>query len=222
MLRTYLENKQNQLMNQQVDFYTPGGIQVYFKDALENPDIDVESVVASVEGKIPNHLLSEIEMIAVGWFKEFEERNLNAFYKDAILHVSNIQDDEADMADDIIHEIAHAAEEVYGYDIYGDNEIRKEFLQKRERLHDELWALDYKTPKSFFLETEYNEEFDLVDGVAKQITHSLGEDKKLIWTVIHGSASVDVRVTVTNTNVLTLTADGGSLTGVNLNVIKLT
>jgi len=160
MLRTYLENKQNQLMNQQVDFYTPGGIQVYFKDALENPDIDVESVVASVEGKIPNHLLSEIEMIAVGWFKEFEERNLNAFYKDAILHVSNIQDDEADMADDIIHEIAHAAEEVYGYDIYGDNEIRKEFLQKRERLHDELWALGYKVPKSFFLETEYNEEFD--------------------------------------------------------------
>ena len=73
MLRTYLENKQNQLMNQQVDFYTPGGIQVYFKDALENPDIDVESVVASVEGKIPNHLLSEIEMIAVGWFKDLKK-----------------------------------------------------------------------------------------------------------------------------------------------------
>ena len=36
-------------------------------------------------------------MIVVGWFDEFEERSLNAFYKDGILHISNIQDNEEDM-----------------------------------------------------------------------------------------------------------------------------
>ena len=74
-------------------------------------------VIATVESKVPHHLLSELEMIIVGWFKEFEERDINAFYKDAILHISNEQDDNEDMVDDIIHEIAHAVEEAYGFDI---------------------------------------------------------------------------------------------------------
>ena len=41
MLRTYIENKQKALMNQQVDFYTPSGIHVYFKDDLKNDQIKV-------------------------------------------------------------------------------------------------------------------------------------------------------------------------------------
>jgi hypothetical protein len=28
------------------------------------------------------------------------------------------------------------------------------------RLHDELWSIDYKAPKAFFSEIEYNKEFD--------------------------------------------------------------
>ena len=47
-------------------------------------------------------------MIIVGWFKEFEERDINAFYKDATIYVSNVQDDEDDMVDDIVHEFAHS------------------------------------------------------------------------------------------------------------------
>ena len=160
MLRTYLENKQTQLLNKQIDFYTPGGIHVYFKDPVKNPDVDVENVISSVESKIPHHLLGEIEMIIVGWFEEFEERDINAFYKDAMLHISNEQDDNDDMIDDIIHEVAHSVEENYGYQIYGDSLIKDEFLLKRRRLHDELWSLGFKKPMSFFNDLEYSEEFD--------------------------------------------------------------
>ena len=46
MLRTYLENKQRQLMNKQVDFYTSSGIHVYFKDKIENEEIDMEKVIS--------------------------------------------------------------------------------------------------------------------------------------------------------------------------------
>ena len=142
MLRTYLENKQRLLLSEKIDFYTPGGIHVYFKDQIKNPDVDVENVISTVESKLPHHLLSEIEMIIVGWFEEFEERHINAFYKDAMLHISNEQDNNDDMIDDIIHE------------------IKNEFLAKRQRLHDELWSLGYKAPSSFFKELEYNKEFD--------------------------------------------------------------
>jgi hypothetical protein len=148
------------LNNSQIDFYTSNGTHVFFKDQLENKDIDVESVISTVESLIPKHLMTELEMIVVGWFEEFEERQINAFYKDAILHISNKQDDHEDMVDDIVHEIAHSVEEIYGYEIYGDRLVRNEFLQKRARLHDELWSLGYKLPKSLFNEIEYNEEFD--------------------------------------------------------------
>tara|TARA_R110002020_G_scaffold17408_3_gene61197 strand:+ start:71 stop:712 length:642 start_codon:yes stop_codon:yes gene_type:complete len=142
------------------DFYTSSGIHVYIKDPVENKEIDIEEAVSRVEENIPLHLLSEVEMIIVGWFKEFEERNLNAFYSDGCLHISHLQEDEADFIDDVVHEIAHSIEEPHGYEIYGDKRLEKEFLAKRMRLKDILWAHGYKAPSSFFMDSEYNKEFD--------------------------------------------------------------
>jgi len=156
----HLKQKQKQLQEMRSDFYTARGTHVYFNDDLVNGDIDVESVVAKLEGVVPEHLLSELEMIIIGWFDEFEDRNINAFYKDGILHVSNIQTNEKDMLDDVVHEIAHSIESPYGYEIYGDNKIKTEFLYKRKHLHDKLWALGYKVPLKWFMETEYDKEFD--------------------------------------------------------------
>ncbi len=167
----YLKQKQKQLLEMRSDFYTARGTHVYFKDDLNNEDIDAERVVAKLESVIPDHLLSELEMIIIGWFDEFEERNINAFYKDGILHVSNVQDNEEDMFDDFVHEVAHSIEIPYSYEIYGDQEIRDEFLRKRKLLHDKLWALDYKAPLKWFMETEYDEEFD------KFLFEKVGKDK---------------------------------------------
>jgi len=157
----YLIESQRQLKNNIQDFYTPGGIHVYFKDKLANDEINVEDIVAKVEKIIPEHLLSEVEMIIVGWFEEFEDREINAFYKDGTLFISNLQDDSQDMYDDVIHEISHSIEAPYGYQIYGDNKVRDEFLRKRKYLHDILWQLGYKAPLSFFEDVEYDEEFDM-------------------------------------------------------------
>ena len=87
-----------------------------------------------IENQIPAHLLADVEMIVVGWFDEFQKRAINAFYKDGILYVSNTQDDERDMLDDIIHETAHMIEELYGNELYIDSKIESEFLSKRIRL----------------------------------------------------------------------------------------
>ena len=159
-MREHLKKKQKQLLEQKTDFYTARGIHVYFKDPVIDEEIDVERVIAKVEGLVPTELLSEVEMIIIGWFDEFEDRNINAFYKDGILHITNEQDNEADMIDDIVHEIAHSIEGPYGYEIYGDQNIKEEFLEKRQILHDKLRALGFKAPNQWFLNTEFDEEFD--------------------------------------------------------------
>lgn len=156
----YLRESYQRTRDNVNDFYTSSGIHVYIKDPVENKEIDIEEAVSRVEENIPLHLLSEVEMIIVGWFKEFEERNLNAFYSDGCLHISHLQEDEADFIDDVVHEIAHSIEEPHGYEIYGDKRLEKEFLAKRMRLKDILWAHGYKAPSSFFMDSEYNKEFD--------------------------------------------------------------
>tara|TARA_R100000963_G_C4612387_1_gene82358 strand:+ start:222 stop:833 length:612 start_codon:yes stop_codon:yes gene_type:complete len=149
---------------------------VFFKDPVEN--VDVEKVINKLESIIPTHLLSEVEMIIFGWFEEFEERSLNAFYDGGTLYVSNIQDDSMDMYDDIVHEVSHSIEEPHGYFLYGDKKIEQEFLRKRKHLHDILWKMGYKAPLSVFMEPEYSEEFDMF------LYQKIGYDK--LATVLSG------------------------------------
>ncbi len=177
MLR-YLQQQQNKLMSEANDFYTSRGTHVYIKDPLISDEIDLEKVVANLESAVPEHLLSELEMIIVGWFDEFEERGINAFYKDGILHVSNIQDDEADLYDDLVHETSHSIESVYGYDIYGDHKVKNEFLEKREYLYNILTSMGYNIPKKYFLNAEYDKKFDSI------LLNDIGYDK--LQTICQG------------------------------------
>jgi len=159
MLKAYIEQTQKKLQQKQTDFYTPYGLHVYFKEPMNSP-INVEAVINRVEDIVPQHLRSEVEMVIIGWFEEFEKRSINAFYKDGALYISNVQDDEEDMFDDVVHEIAHSIESTYGYEIYGDQKIKDEFLRKRKHLHDILWSTGFKAPLSTFMDSEYNQDFD--------------------------------------------------------------
>ncbi len=161
MLINYIQKSQARILEAVNSFYTPTGIHVYFKDRMMNDKVDVENVISKVESTVPSHLLSEVEMIIVGWFEEFEKRKLNAFYKDGTLYISNVQDDEEDMYDDIVHEVAHSLESALGYEIYSDQKIKDEFLRKRKYMYDILWNKGYKTPLGVYMNPEYDEEFDM-------------------------------------------------------------
>jgi hypothetical protein len=176
MLKDYIYQRQKQIVEQQTDFYTSTGLHVFFKEPVEN--VDVEKVISKVESVLPLHLLSEIEMIIFGWFDEFEERSINAFYDGGTLYVSNIQDDFIDLYDDIVHEISHSLEEPHGYFLYGDKKIEDEFLRKRKYLHSMLWKMGYKLPEKAFMNTEYSEEFDML------LYEKIGYDK--LTTVMAG------------------------------------
>ena len=135
MLIEHLQKIHKKQQQKVTDFYTAEGLHVYFKDQMLNDEIDVEKVVSRVESIVPQHLRGEIEMVIIGHFDEFEENHFNAFYKDGMIHVTNNQQDNEDMIEDIVHEIAHSTEEPYGYQLYGDNKIKDEFLRKRHKAY---------------------------------------------------------------------------------------
>tara|TARA_Y100000385_G_C13078810_1_gene632812 strand:+ start:625 stop:1290 length:666 start_codon:yes stop_codon:yes gene_type:complete len=151
----FLQENNNKVDN----FYTSTGIHVYIKDPLTN-GLDMEEIVSVVENRIPKKFLAEVEMMIVGDLEEFEDRKINAMYKDGCLYITNEQDDADDLIDDIIHEIAHSLEEPFGLEIYGDKKLSSEFLNKRGQLRSILWQHDFKTQLNFFMNTEYDIEFD--------------------------------------------------------------
>tara|TARA_Y100001938_G_C8031930_1_gene401122 strand:+ start:153 stop:827 length:675 start_codon:yes stop_codon:yes gene_type:complete len=157
-MKTYIQQKQQKLRESQVNFYTSCGIHVFIKEPVNQAV--VATALSRLEERLPPHILSEVEMIIFGWFDEFDERDLQAYYDSGTLYVSNLLDDVDDLYETLIHEFAHAVEKTYGYEIYGDGKIQKEFIRKRRHLHDILWEEGYKMPISFFVDTEYNQEFD--------------------------------------------------------------
>ena len=131
------------MLEQSSNFYTPSGIHVYTKDDMMNDLVDLEGVVSKLESTLPDHLRDGVEMIIIGQFEEFAERDINAFYKDGALYVSNFQTDNNDLLDDLIHETAHSVEEQYGMEIY-----------------NMLSKMKLATDKQRFMDTEYEQEFD--------------------------------------------------------------
>jgi hypothetical protein len=134
-------------------------IQVFIKDKIES-DFDIQSAIHKIYTYIPAHLFSEIDTIYIGMFDQFKKMETNAMYKNGAIYVSNIQDDAQDFIDDIIHEIAHSLEEPYGYKLYGDKELEREFMQKREKLYNILKAEDLNPDKELFMNPTYTIRLD--------------------------------------------------------------
>ena len=135
-------------------------IDVYILNPLPD-NFDLEYVLATIEETVPEHLIYGLESIYIGKFDDLEEKEFDALYKDGTIYATNEQDDEEDLIDDIIHELAHLAEENLGQYIYSDRKIIDEFLGKRERLYTILQAQEYKAPsQEAFYDLEYSKKFD--------------------------------------------------------------
>ena len=119
--------------NKSLPEYNFGQIQVLVKDPIQN-DIDLTSVFDKVNYLIPKHFIQLIDVVYIGQFDIFDEREVNALFIDDALYITNNQDDEEDLIDDIVHEIGHAVEKRYNEFVYGDGKIEDEFILKRSRL----------------------------------------------------------------------------------------
>jgi len=170
-LKTYLKNKADSL-----PFKRIGNFNIIFKNSFDK-DIDYKAVLQNLNRILPNGYTELIDVIYVGKFNYFEENDFNALYKDGAMYISNVQDDERDLEDDVVHELAHAVEEKYGYIIYEDQQIKNNFLSKRATLKRILDSYDYNTAPYDFQEVEYNKKFD--DFLYKEV----GYDKLTMLTI---------------------------------------
>ena len=138
-----------------------GNVQVIIKDDLPK-DFNIDSVLEDVSESVPEKFFKNVDYIFVGDFPEFKIRNVNALYMEGAIYITNKQDDELDMVDDIIHEIAHAVEDDEFLEIYSDGSLEREFLGKRERLFHLLDTEGYDLNYQEFKNPEYSNNFDNV------------------------------------------------------------
>lgn len=135
-----------------------GSTHIYTLEDLPE-SVDLDSVIRVLEAKVPRVFFHEIDAIYIGQFKEFYERGINAFYSDGALFITNNQDSDEDLLDDIIHEVAHSVERMAPEYIY-DLALEREFITKRKTLYHRLRADDWNIDLRDFIQPQYSEEFD--------------------------------------------------------------
>jgi len=134
-------------------------VSVIVKDPLPN-NISLVKVLTYIEKLIPKHLVYNIDAIYIGDFEFMREQEINALYTDGALYIFNLQRNEADLAEDIVHEISHAVEEKFSQIAYEDQKIAGEFYEKRIKLYHVLHAYDYKVDIESFKNLDYDDKFD--------------------------------------------------------------
>tara|TARA_B100000927_G_scaffold128332_1_gene103401 strand:- start:512 stop:1183 length:672 start_codon:yes stop_codon:yes gene_type:complete len=154
-MKNYIAQKIN---NQ--NYFTVNNIEVYIKDELPLT-IDCRSVINKALTIVPRKLHKFIKKINIGNFKILTDRDLDALYKDNHIYITNLQDSEEDMLDDIIHEIAHSVEEKYYSLIYSDEKIKKEFLAKRLKMEQILKNAGFYIDSNYYKNVSYDIEFDM-------------------------------------------------------------
>jgi hypothetical protein len=149
----------HRFLREQKEFLLHGTIPVQVANPLPE-EVNIRKVIGAVEAAVPAQMMRGVEMIIVGHFEEFDKRDVNAAYDSGTIYVTNKQDGEMDMIDDIVHEIAHSVESWAGMDIYGDGEVVEEFKVKRKQYYDLLTQLGHEVDLKQFMDVEYSQEFD--------------------------------------------------------------
>jgi len=156
-----MKNKKlvNYVKNKKLLEYNFSSFQVFVKDELPK-DVDVKKVFEKTFSSLPEHFLNLIDVAYIGDFSFFKEKNLNAMFIDGALYITNQQDNNSDMLDDVIHEISHAVEKKYSQEIYEDQKIKNEYFNKLKKLKNYLSFEGHDIRGIDFFNEEYNKDFD--------------------------------------------------------------
>ena len=137
-----------------------GSVPVMIKDFIENEEINLSAVLKRIEKNVPKKLFHNLDTIYVGRFPELDARNVESVYMDGAIYLSNNQLDEDNLYKSIVHELAHNLEEYYQEEIYSDERIISEFIDKRKNLRRILESNKLFCNPVLYLKLEVEEEFD--------------------------------------------------------------
>ena len=150
----YLKKQNKNTSNQRIGLLDIVFVNHFLKE------IDFNSVFNKVNQLLPDYIIELVDIIYIGEFDYFKKRDINALYLDGAIYISNQQDDERDLLDDIIHEYAHAVEDGLGEKIYSDGMIEQNFLSKRKKLNKYLDFEGYDIEEYDLNNTKHDEALD--------------------------------------------------------------
>ena len=146
-------------------------IDIYIKNSLPK-GFDLEHVLTKIEQVIPPFLMMDIDALIIGEFEMLKSRDVDAAYEDGAIYLTSEQKDEADMFDDVVHEVAHSVEKNYGMEIFGDGQVETEFINKRRVLYSTLNAHGISNLTMYdYINPDYDKKFD------KFLYKTVGYDK---------------------------------------------
>jgi len=145
-------------------------IEIFIKDALPK-EIDADFVFKYIASVLPEHLLSNVDIVYIGQFENLISRDIRGVFEDGAIYVTNEQDSEMDLIDDLIHEISHSIEHLHQDIIYGDSRLEKEFRTKRAALYELLKEKSLNPPASMLDTLDYDPRLD--DYFYKQVTYPI-------------------------------------------------
>lgn len=116
---------------------------IHIVDSL--PDhVSIDNVLKRVESsRIKHEFVKDIDAIYIGEFDLLKQRDIAALYYHDTIYISNDQENENDVYNDLVHEIAHAIESSEKEHIYADFELEREFTKKRRQVYDSLVELKF-------------------------------------------------------------------------------
>lgn len=124
-------------------------------------NIRLPVVFNKLQGAIPLEIVKDLDGIYIGEFAAMKEREIESFFDDGYIFITNQFEDEKKMIEALIHEIAHCVEKSFTNFIYSDGKLKEEFLGKRKTLYRILnQHIKPKIGLEDFLEIDYREEFD--------------------------------------------------------------
>ncbi len=136
-----------------------GNIEVLEVDPLPE-DINLNAVFRTIENNLPPHYFDKLLGVKIQHLDVFDEKKVNALYRDGIFYITNQQSGTKDIVDDLVHEFAHHMETLYPEEIYSDRSVIREFVRKRQEMNFELRSEGYWTDDYDFDNLKYEAAFD--------------------------------------------------------------
>jgi len=159
---TYIKEKQESLSTGVIpagEYYLYKSIPFRINEPFVRP-IDIGAVLSALENSFPFSYFKGLKSIEIGYHPVFSLKNVNAAFLDDRFYVTNNQNDESDLLDDIVHELAHLLEKKFQDLIYSDKAIAEEFLMKRNALRRMLKTFGCDVERQNFMSLKYSKEFD--------------------------------------------------------------
>lgn len=156
----YIKNTLEKANKNNREYYLFGNIPVLVKDFITDKNINLTRILKLLQGNIPKNLFANLDAIYIGQFPELNAKNIESVYMDGAIYLSNNQIDEENLYKSIVHELAHNLEEYFQEEIYGDEQIISEFIDKRKSLRRILESNKLFCNPILYLKLEFDEEFD--------------------------------------------------------------